>query len=138
MSLRRRIKKQQDDSGVNVTPMLDIVFIMLIFFIVTATFLDVKGLDFTIPDNGVDGPETPNIQIYVDAGNQVMVDGNPTDLANVPYAVESQLAFKPNASVTLSAHYGADLDPVVRIKDKMMLAGRKTVFKIVKGSVNTP
>lgn len=132
MSIRRRLKKPED-SGVNVTPMLDIVFIMLIFFIVTATFLDVKGLDFTIPEErGGEGPEVPNIQIYVDAGNHVKVDGKPTDLANVPYAVESQMAFKPNAFVTLSAHYSADLNPVVRIKDRMEMAGRKTVFRIVR------
>lgn len=128
MSLRRRLKRN-DDSSVDVTPMLDIVFIMLIFFIVTATFLDETGLDFTIPD---EGEGAHSIQVYVDETNRVSVDGKPTEIGNVPYAVETQLAYKPGATVTLSAHYSADLSPVVRIKDKMLGDGRKTIFKVVK------
>ena len=132
MSLRRRLKRN-DDSSVDVTPMLDIVFIMLIFFIVTATFLDETGLDFTIPDEGEDkGKEAHSIQVYVDETNRVSVDGKPTEIGNVPYAVETLLAYKPGATVTLSAHYSADLSPVVRIKDKMLGDGRKTIFKVVK------
>ena len=132
MSLRRRLKTP-DNSSVDVTPMLDIVFIMLIFFIVTATFLDETGLDFTIPDEG-DNPGKPahSIQVYVDEGNRVSVDGKPTEIGNVAYAVESQLAYKPGATVTLSAHYSADFNPVVQIKDKMLGDGRKTVFKVVR------
>ena len=131
MSLRRRIKNHED-STVDVTPMLDIVFIMLIFFIVTATFLDEKGLDFTVPNEGEKGSDMPVIQVYVDEGNNVSVDGKPLDLENVAFEVESRLAFKPNASVTLVAHYSADLNPVVFIKDKMESAGRQTTFKVVK------
>jgi len=44
---RTRRNRRSDEAEVDMTPMLDIVFIMLIFFIVTATFLDEKGLDFT-------------------------------------------------------------------------------------------
>ena len=46
---RGRRNAQGDEAEVNMTPMLDIVFIMLIFFIVTATFLDETGIDLTQP-----------------------------------------------------------------------------------------
>jgi len=47
MSRRLNRLSHEDQGEVNMTPMLDIVFILLIFFIVTAVFLDERGLDFT-------------------------------------------------------------------------------------------
>ena len=64
---RGRRKTQGDEAEVNMTPMLDIVFIMLIFFIVTATFLDEKGVDLTQPppppDSDVPSKSTPAITV---------------------------------------------------------------------------
>jgi len=131
MSLRKRLKKHEE-SAVDMTPMLDIVFIMLIFFIVTATFLDETGLDFTQPKaGGGDNPGPPAIQVFVDAANNVSVDGEGVDITTVQFAVESRLASAPKASVTLTAHYNADLDPIVQIKDDMESIGRKTIMKVV-------
>ena len=133
MSFRKRHYKI-DDSGPDMTPMLDIVFIMLIFFIVTATFLDESGLDFTtFPDKDCEGcPSPPSILVYVDAKNQASVDQHATELSNVASLVEARLADKPNANIILKSHYEASLDPIVQIKDQMQMAGRKTVIKIVK------
>jgi len=132
MSLRKRFKKPEE-SAVDMTPMLDIVFIMLIFFIVTATFLDETGLDFTQPPAGEDGkPGPPSIRVFVDAANNVSVEGINMDINNVPFDVESRLANDPKASVTLTAHYKSDLDPIVQIKDKMEGLGRTTIFKVVR------
>ncbi|NNE57214.1 MAG: biopolymer transporter ExbD [Hellea sp.] len=133
MSLRKRIRKRED-GAVDMTPMLDIVFIMLIFFIVTATFLDESGLDFTHPKNAnaeppcIDCPAP--ISIYVDADNLVSVDGIVTPVENVADAVSAQLAHNPTAPIILTSHEGARFDPVVRIKDKMDGMGRKTILKI--------
>ena len=132
MAIRKRFKKH-NDTGVDMTPMLDIVFIMLIFFIVTATFLDERGLDFT--QNSAEGPPCsdcgPSIQVFVDAGNNVSLDGTGIDISTVQYAVESRLANTPKANIILTAHYKADLDPVVQIKDNMESIGRKMTLKIV-------
>jgi biopolymer transport protein ExbD len=48
--MRRRRARQEEDTAIDMTPMLDIVFIMLIFFIVTATFVKESGIDVTRPD----------------------------------------------------------------------------------------
>ncbi len=121
------------DDGPNMTPMLDIVFILLIFFIVTAVFLDEKAINLaSLPDNNPPCDCGETIQVYVDADNKVAVENKPTELRNVSFAVESLLAEKPNASIVLSAHYNAHLDPIVRVKDQMTLSGRKAVLKIVK------
>ncbi len=125
-------KHRDDDATVDMTPMLDIVFIMLIFFIVTAVFLDERGLDFTVPNGGDTGNPAATIQIYVDARNRVSVDRVPVTLSSVPLRVERLLADKPEASILLMASAKAAVDPVVDIKDKMAIAGRQTRIKIIR------
>lgn len=129
-----KFRKRTDDAAdVDMTPMLDIVFIMLIFFIVTAVFLDETGLDFTTPGESSQTPSrTDTIQIYVNAKDQISVDSVPVTLKGVSARVERRLADKPGANILLLASEQATVDPVVSIKDQMALAGRKTVVKVSK------
>ena len=129
---RTRKNRRSDEADVDMTPMLDIVFIMLIFFIVTATFLDERGLDFTQapPAPITPTPPTQAISIYVDAKNAVSVNNEIAELSSVASKVERLMADKPNAIISLRADAQASLDPVIYIKDQMILAGRETVMKI--------
>lgn len=129
---RTRKFRRSDDADVDMTPMLDIVFIMLIFFIVTATFLDETGLDFSQApaDPPVPTPIIPAISIYVDAKNAVSIDNEAAELSSVASRVERLMADKPNAVISLRADAQASLEPVVYIKDQMALAGREMVMKI--------
>lgn len=128
---RTRKNRRAEEAGVDMTPMLDIVFIMLIFFIVTATFLDEQALDFTqAPAAKTPITSAPAINIYVDAKDRVTVDNRRVELSLVTSQVERLLAEKPEAIVSLRADARASLDPVVFIKDQMVLAGRETVLKI--------
>lgn len=133
MSLARTYRnRRSEDADVDMTPMLDIVFIMLIFFIVTATFLDEQGLDFTQPPSNLAQPiePIPAISIYVDAKNGVSVENEAAELSAVASRVERLMAEKPNAVISLRADAQASLEPVVYIKDQMALAGREMVMKI--------
>jgi len=129
---RTRRNRRSDEAEVDMTPMLDIVFIMLIFFIVTATFLDEQGLDFAQapPQPLTPTPPTPAISIYVDAKDAVSVENERAELSSVASRVERLMAEKPNAVISLRADAQASLDSVVYIKDQMALAGRETVMKI--------
>jgi len=133
MSFKTRNRRAFDDQSVDMTPMLDIVFIMLIFFIVTAVFLDEGGLNFVQPDGG-DPAETENesIQIYVDSKDRVSVDSLQIELSAIPARVERLLAEKPEANIILTADQYASLDPLVYIQDQMNLAQRQTVLKIIR------
>lgn len=127
----RRSRRTDDEADVDMTPMLDIVFIMLIFFIVTATFLDEQGLDFSqAPYSEPPIEPSPAISIYVDAKNAVSVDNQAAELSSIGPRVERLMAEKPNAVISLRADAQASLDPIVYIKDQMALAGRETVMKI--------
>ncbi|PHS37197.1 MAG: hypothetical protein COA91_10830 [Robiginitomaculum sp.] len=135
--MRRRVRHGGDDADVDMTPMLDIVFIMLIFFIVTATFLDEKGIDLTQPPPPPedDNPPTPkpSISVYVDGKNRCSVDGLGADCDRVILTVESLLADKPGANIILKVHELAANKHLVGLKDSFDAKGRDTKIEIIKG-----
>ncbi len=131
---KARRKLGDDDSGVDMTPMLDIVFIMLIFFIVTATFLNETGLDFTRPADGggqSSGDPKPVIPVYVDEQSLCSVEGFPRECTEVDIAVEGHLANKPGATVLIRVHYAADHYVQVMLKDRFTKRNLKTKFEVV-------
>ena len=133
---RGRRKTQGDEAEVNMTPMLDIVFIMLIFFIVTATFLDEKGVDLTQPppppDTDVPSKSTPAITVYVDGRDQCAVDGARTTCDRVALRVERLLADKPGASVILRLDEEARHELLVGIKDELDTKGLASKIEIIR------
>ena len=134
--MRRRRNKTADEAEVDMTPMLDIVFIMLIFFIVTATFLDEKGVDLTQPppppDTDVPSKSTPAITVYVDGRDQCAVDGARTTCDRVALRVERLLADKPGASVILRLDEAARHELLVGIKDELDTKGLASKIEIIR------
>lgn len=120
--MRRRNQHQDDQAEVNMTPMLDIVFILLIFFIVTATFLSEEGLDMRPPpdtDEPPDADAPPPIVIQVDDDNNIFVNQVRTDVDRVLSAVNRFRAEEPNSAVLLEVWDEADHGIIVQIWDEM-------------------
>ena len=134
--MRRRRKIGTDEAEVDMTPMLDIVFIMLIFFIVTATFLDESGIDLTQPppppDDLPDVEPRPAISVYVDGRNVCSVDGTRAECNRVPLRVERLLADKPGANIILKVHEAASHENLVFMKDSFDEAGLQSKLEIIK------
>lgn len=135
----RRSRRNQggDDADVDMTPMLDIVFIMLIFFIVTAVFLDETAIDLTQPppppdDQNDPPPENSAITVYVDQRDNCSVDGELTGCDRVLLRVESLLADKPNAAIILRLHEQSRHKVLVELKDGIDAAGLNSKIEIVK------
>ena len=128
---RRRRRRKSFDSSVDMTPMLDIVFIMLIFFIVTAVFIDERGLDLAqAPDNI--SPPTPSqaISVFVYENGTASVNGRLTDVPNVPARVQLIRAENPKASVLINAEQTASLENIVFLKDQFIIANIPASLKI--------
>ena len=103
-------------------PMLDIVFILLIFFIVTATFLSEEGIDMRPPpDNDSETPPdaAPPIVIQVDDDNEIFVNQVRTDVDRVLSAVNRFRAEEPNSAVLLEVYDEAEHGIIVQIWDEM-------------------
>lgn len=126
-SKRRLTDSDQEPADVNITPLLDIVFILLIFFIVTATFLDEVGIELTSPNP--DPPEEltrppPTLVLAVRNDGFVMVDDiRLVDPRSVTPIVEAFLAEKPNGVVLLNAAPDAPVETTVLVLDQARLAG---------------
>lgn len=135
--MRRRVRHGGDDAEVDMTPMLDIVFIMLIFFIVTATFLDKTGIDLTQPppppEQDQNDSKTSAIAVYVDSKNRCSVDGRGAECDRVALAVEGILADKPGASIILKVHEQADNRYLVGLKDTFDHREWTSKIEIIKG-----
>ena len=80
---------QEEESEINITPMLDVVFIMLIFFIVTATFVKESGIDVNRPQAATAVvKEKANILIAIDAHNKIWVNRREVDIRSVRPSIE--------------------------------------------------
>ena len=122
--MARRRKALGDEAEVDMTPMLDIVFIMLIFFIVTATFVNERGLDVTRPDSD-EPPETQSVTILVSINQSgtISMEGRNIDLRAVRANVERLIAENPDSSVVVQAHPQSESNIMVGVMDQARLAG---------------
>lgn len=122
MSRRKRHKVESEDSGeIDLTPMLDVVFIMLIFFIVTASFVREKSLGVNVPENN-DVPPPPedapkNILIQVNQNDEIFVDARRVDIRAVRSLIAQKKAENPKASVIVRMHHESTANTYVSIAD---------------------
>jgi len=134
---RGRRSNQSDEAEVDMTPMLDIVFIMLIFFIVTATFLDERGVDLTQPppppEDTNPPPDASAITVYVDGRDQCSVDGRGTTCDNVILDIEKIRSEKPNAAIILRIARKARHNTLIAIKDDLDGASLAVKIEVVEG-----
>jgi len=117
---------QEDDSDeINLTPMLDVVFIMLIFFIVTASFVKEAGIDVNRPDAPVTEtkPEDANILIVIDGNDDIWIDRRVIDPRAVRANIERLHAENPKGSVVIQPNKRSTNKMLVQIMDASRSAG---------------
>ena len=126
---RKRRKRAAQDAEINVTPLLDVVFIMLIFFVLTTSFVKELGVDLDRPSNApIQEQElTDVISVRIEADGQIFVGDRPVDVLAVRANIVSGLASKPDASVVVIADRAADSGFIVQVVDQARLAGAENV-----------
>ena len=114
---------------INLTPMLDVVFIMLIFFIVTASFVKEAGIDVNRPDAPVTEtkPEDANILIMIDANDDIWIDRRIIDPRAVRANIERLHAENPEGAVVVQADKDSKTGLLVQVIDQSRLAGVQDV-----------
>lgn len=119
-------QNQQDDQEqeINITPMLDVVFIMLIFFIVTASFVKESGIDVNKPIAQTSQPkEKANILIAIDAAGSIWIDRREIDPRAVRANIERLHAENPQGTVVIQADVDSRTGDLVHVMDAARLAG---------------
>jgi len=111
-------QSDEEETEINLTPMLDVVFIMLIFFIVTASFIKEAGIDIRRPEASAVVPKPKaNILVAISANNEIWIDRKNIDKRAVKAAFERLLAENAEGSVVIQADKDAYTETVVIVAD---------------------
>ena len=126
--MRKRRMRDVEESEVNLTPMLDVVFIMLIFFIVTASFVKEAGIDVSRPPAATaERKERGNILVAITATDQIWIDRRMVDPRAIRANIERMHAENPQGSVVIQADENSKSGLLVQVMDAARLAGVKNV-----------
>jgi len=122
----RRSKRQALE--LNIAPLIDMVFILLIFFLVTTSFVRETGVDVKRPSAATAvSQDSATILIAVTADNQIYVDRRLVDVRAVRVHVERALAENPKGSVVIVADRGSRTGAAIQVMDACRLAGADNV-----------
>lgn len=121
---RNSAKPEEEAQAIDLTPMLDVVFIMLIFFIVTATFIKEAGIEVNRPEaTTADEKKRASILIAVSNNNEIWIDKNRVDPRGVRQAIERLLTENPNGTVVIQSDSEASIELLVDITNAAREAG---------------
>jgi biopolymer transport protein ExbD len=121
---KRRLQPREEESEINMTPMLDVVFIMLIFFVVTASFLKETGVDVSRPQASTAvRQEHGNILVGITASDEVWIDRRHVDIRAVRANIERLRAENPEGAVVIQADTAAKTGLLVQVIDQARKAG---------------
>ena len=115
----------EEENEINLTPMLDVVFIMLIFFIVTASFIKEAGIDVNRPDAPMteSKPEDANILVLINANDEIWIDRRLIDPRAVRANIERLHAENPKGSIVIQADEGSTHETLVIVMEAAKAAG---------------
>jgi biopolymer transport protein ExbD len=122
---RRRAIIGEETEEIDLTPMLDVVFIMLIFFIVTATFVKEIGLDVNSPDKNqnVKDADKQSIVVQITNRDRIRIRGRDIDFRAVRANIERLHAENPDAPVVVQPHPDSTTETMIHVMDSARQAG---------------
>jgi biopolymer transport protein ExbD len=109
---------QDDDEGINLTPMLDVVFIMLIFFIVTASFVKEAGIEVLRPSAPTAYPKkSANILVAISAKNEIWIDNQQVKPQGIRAQIERLHAENPEGAVMIQADKDSNAEALLQVME---------------------
>lgn len=126
---RKNEKPAEEAQAIDLTPMLDVVFIMLIFFIVTATFIKETGKEVTRPEaTTAENNKAASILVAVGSDNEIWIDKKKVDPRGVRQVIERMRADNPKGGVSIQADTEADIEKVLDVANAARDAGVTDVY----------
>jgi len=118
------VQQEEEEATIDLTPMLDVVFIMLIFFIVTASFVKESGIEVNRPDAPTAvKQEKANILVAISARNEIYIDRRRVDPRSVRANIERLHAENPQGSVIIQADEESNTKTLIGVMDSARAAG---------------
>ena len=121
---RQSMMQEEEENEINLTPMLDVVFIMLIFFIVTASFIKEAGIDVDRPDAPTaESQDDAAILIAISANDEIWIDRRETEPNAVRTMIERLHAENPKGSIVIQADEESTHETLVVVMEAAKQAG---------------
>ena len=126
--MRRLLKRRAEESGIDLTPMLDVVFIMLIFFIVTTSFVKESGIDVSRPSAQTSKKkQQASILVAINHSGEVWIQRRRVDIRAVRANIERLHAESPEGTVVIQADKRSETGILVDVMDQVRLAGVESI-----------
>lgn len=126
--MKRKYSKSDEDTELDMTPMMDIVFIMLIFFIVTTSFTKESGIEVNRPGaQTAERQQQGNILVAISSNNEIWIDKREIDVRAVRANIERLHAENPEGAVIVQADKDSKNGTLVQVIDQIRLAGVNNV-----------
>lgn len=133
--MARKERAPEEDAAIDMTPMLDIVFIMLIFFIVTTVFVKEAGIQVNKPEaNQSILPKNANIFIAITEDGVIWMDKRELKVESIRANLEKLLAEQPSDVVIIQADEKAEHGIVVKVMDQIKAAGIDRISIAARGA----
>ncbi len=124
MARRNTFQREESDEDVNVTPLLDIVFIMLIFFIVTSTFVKEPGIDVLRPEAvSATDRKAASIIVAISAEDEIWINGDLVELAEVKTIVAQLRVENPKGTAVVQADATSKTRMLVEVVNQIRATG---------------
>ncbi|WP_426358113.1 ExbD/TolR family protein [Pseudocolwellia sp. HL-MZ19] len=122
--LSQVLQEQEEAEEINMTPMLDVVFILLIFFIVTASFVKEAGIEVNRPEAATAvKKERANILVAISETGEIWINKRRVDVRAVQANIERLKAENPQGTVVIQADKKATTDVLIKVMDSARAAG---------------
>ena len=120
----QNLTPEAEEGEIDITPMLDVVFIMLIFFIVTASFVKESGIEVNRPDAATTAAKPKaNILIAINEGGEIWINKRKVEVTQVRANIERLHAENPQGTVVVQADEEARTKTLVAVMDAARQAG---------------
>ena len=128
INVRQSLRRSGRGVEINMSPLIDMVFLLLIFFVVTTSFVKETGIDVERPTAATaELKEKANVLIGVTREGRVFLDRKPIDVRSVRAHMSRVLSENPESSVVVVADRGSQTGTVIQVMDQCRLAGVKNV-----------
>jgi biopolymer transport protein ExbD len=123
------LEKPSKKIGINLTPLIDVLFILIIFFTVSSTFLEQPGIELKLPEAESSQSHTAQkVIVYVDNDENIFLNDDPVEIENVAKAVEALISAQTDKSVVLHADEDVSHGIIINVMDLLRKQG---IYKIV-------
>ena len=112
---------------IGLTPLIDVVFILLVFFMLASSFLDWRAIDLHVPDRDVAGTSMDGALLVEIRPGGLRLSGEEVSLEALGAGIERHLALRPDRRILVQPAPGVALQETVRVLDRLAVTGATQV-----------